>query len=347
MTRHRPARTTLTTMIACTLGVGVGGAQDAYEPPRTAEGKPDLQGVWDFRTLTPLQRPDDSANAAVLSEERVAELEAQSDAREVAAFAPSDVRDAPLPVGGNVGGYNSYWVDQGARVVDDQRTSLITDPPTGRLPALQPGVEMIELSLGEDRPGTRPVRARAAGIGTDSFEDRGLAERCLLGFNSGPPIVPAGYNQNVQLFQTPDYVVILNEMVHDARIVPLDGRAHLDERIRQWMGDSRGRWEGDTLVVETRNFGHRTASFNSSVATAAGTGTTLHLIERFQRAADDTLLYEFTVNDPDTFTAPFTAALPMKMGDGMFEYACHEGNYGLLNILTGARTAEATAESTP
>ena len=347
MTRHGPARTILTMITLWTLGVGVGSAQDAYDPPRTADGKPDLQGVWDFRTLTPLQRPEDSADQAVLSEERVAELEAQSDSREVAAFAPSEVRDTPLPVGANVGGYNSYWVDQGARVVDDQRTSLITDPATGRLPALQAGVDLVELSLGEDRPGTRPVRARAAGIGTDSFEDRGLAERCILGFNSGPPIVPAGYNQNVQLFQTSDYVVILNEMVHDARIVPLDGRAHLDESIQQWMGDSRGRWEGDTLVVETRNFGHRTASFNPTVATAAGTGTTLQLVERFQRVADDTLLYEFTVDDPDTFTAPFTAALPMKMGDAMFEYACHEGNYGLLNILTGARTAEVSGESAP
>ena len=242
-----------------------------------------------------------------------------------------------------MGAYNSYWVDQGASVVDDQRTSLIVDPPTGRLPDLQPGVDLATLSLSEDLPGTRPVRVRAAGIGTDSWHDRGLAERCLLGFNSGPPIVPAGYNQNIQIFQTSDHVVILHEMVHDARVVPLDGRDHLPDGVRQWMGDSRGYWDGDTLVVESRNFSDKTASFNPSVATAAGTGTTLHLTERFRRLADATLLYEYTVADAATFTAPFTAVLPMKRGDVMYEYACHEGNYGLPNMLAGARVAEAMA----
>ena len=314
------------------------GAQ-TYEPPRLPDGKPDLQGVWDFQSLTPLQRPADQ-DKAVLSAEEIAEIEARAAENNAAANAPSEVRDEPLPVGGNVGGYNRYWVDQDASVVDDGRTSLIVDPPTGRLPALQAGVELIELSLGEDRPGTRPVRARAAGIGADSYEDRGLAERCILGFNSGPPIVPAGYNQNIQVFQTSDHVAILNEMVHDARIVPLDGREHLPESVRQWMGDSRGYWDGDTLVVETTNFSDKTASFNPTVAQAVGTGTTLHLTERFSRVADDTLLYEYTVDDPTSFTAPFTAALPMKRGNGMYEYACHEGNYGLLNILTGARVAE-------
>jgi hypothetical protein len=255
------------------------------------------------------------------------------------------VRNEPLPVGGDVGAYNSYWVDQGASVVDDQRTSLIVDPPTGRLPELQPGIELAVLSLGEDLPGTRPVRVRAAGIAADSWHDRGLSERCLLGFNSGPPIVPAGYNQNIQIFQTPDHVAILHEMVHDARIVPLDRRMHLPENVRQWMGDSRGYWDGDTLVVETRSFTDKTASFNPSVVTAAGTGATLRLTERFRRVGDDTLLYEYTVDDASTFTQPFTAALPMKRGDAMFEYACHEGNYGLPNMLAGARVAEAAATS--
>ena len=320
------------------------GAQESFETPRLPDGKPDLQGVWDFRTLTPLQRPADQEKA-VLTAEEAAEIESRSAARSAELNAPSEVRTELLPVGGNVGGYNHYWVDQGARVVDDQRTSLIVDPPDGRVPALQPGFELVELSLGEDRPGTRPVRARAAGIGADSYEDRGLAERCLLGFNSGPPIVPAGYNQNIQIFQTPDHVVILHEMVHDARIVPLDGRDHLPGSIRQWMGDSRGYWDGDTLVVESTNFSHKTASFNPTVATAIGTGDTLHLTERFRRVAEDTLLYEFTVDDPTTFTQPFTAALPMKLGEGMYEYACHEGNYGLFNILSGARAAEPEAAS--
>ena len=327
--------------------VSPAGAQTIDEPPRLADGQPDLQGVWDFRTLTPLQRPEDQSSKAVLTAEEAAEVESQAAARTVAANAPSEVRTEPLPVGGDIGAYNSYWVDQGARVVDDQRTSLIVDPPTGRLPELQSGVEMDELSLGEDLPGVRPVRVRAAGIGADSYEDRGLSERCLLGFNTGPPIVPAGYNQNIQIFQTSDNVVILHEMVHDARIVPIDavGRDTLPDSIRQWMGSSRGHWDGDTLVVETRNFTDKTASFNPSVSTAAGSGASLHLTERFRRVDSDTLLYEYTVDDATTFTRPFTAVLPMKRGQAMFEYACHEGNYGLFNMLAGARVEEATATS--
>jgi len=315
-------------------------AQSTSAPlPRLSDGQPNLQGIWDFRTLTPLQRPQEQENA-VLSVEEVAEIEARSAARTNQAFAPSEVREEPLPAGGDVGAYNQYWVDQGAGVVGDKRTSLIIDPSSGRVPMLQPGQQMVELSLNEDRTGTRPVRVRAAGIGTDSYEDRGLAERCLLGFNSGPPIVPAGYNQNIQIFQTPDHVVILHEMVHDARVVPLDGRGHLPDGVRQWMGDSRGRWEGDVLVVETTNFTDKTASFNPSVATGAGAGTSLHLTERFSLVDGDTLQYEFTVDDLQTFTEPFTAVLPMKRGEGMYEYACHEGNYGLMNILSGAREEE-------
>ena len=332
-------------MLIALAGAGApAAAQEEFEPPRLPDGRPDLQGVWDFRTLTPLQRPEDQ-ESAVLSDEEAAAVEARSAARSAELNAPTERTGELLPAGGAVGGYNHYWVDQGAGVVDDQRTSLIVDPPDGRLPALQPGFELVELSLGEDRPGTRPVRVRAAGIGADGYEDRGLAERCLLGFNSGPPIVPAGYNQNLQIFQTPDHVVILHEMVHDARIVPLDGRGRLPAAISQWMGDSRGYWDGDTLVVESTNFSEKVASFNPSVATAVGDGSTLRLTERFRRAADDTLLYEFTVDDPTTFTRPFTAALPMKRGEGMFEYACHEGNYGLFNILSGARAAERDAAS--
>ena len=311
-----------------------------FATPRTADGQPDLQGVWDFRTLTPLQRPEDRGAQATLTEEEAAAIEQESAQSAIDADQPSEVRTEPLPVGGNVGGYNNFWFDRGAGVVDDRRTSLISDPPDGRVPMLQPGYEMVELSLGEDRPGTRPVRVRAAGIGADSYEDRGLAERCLLGFNSGPPIVPAGYNQNLQIFQTADHVVILHEMVHDARIVPLDGRAHVSDNVRQWMGNSRGSWDGDTLVVETRNFTDKTSSFSPSVTMAAGNGSTLHLTERFSRIAEDTLLYEFTVDDLTTFTKPFSASIPMKRGEALFEYACHEGNYGLLNILAGARQEE-------
>ena len=323
------------------VGAGTAFGQDAdWTTPRTADGQPDLHGVWDFRTLTPLQRPADRGDQAVLSEEEAAEIEARAVQTAIDADRPSEVRSEPLPVGAPVGGYNNFWFDRGAGVVDGNRTSLIVSPDNGRVPPLQPGVEMVTLSLGEDIPGTRPVRVRAAGIGADHWEDRGLAERCLLGFNSGPPIVPAGYNQNFQIFQTPDHVVILHEMVHDARVVPLDGRPYLPDSMPQWMGDSRGYWEGDTLVVESRNFTDKTSSFSPSVTMAAGDGTTLNLTERFTRVADDTLLYEFAVDDTTTFTAPIVAQIPMKRGEAMFEYACHEGNYGLPNILAGARQEE-------
>ena len=325
----------------------VASAQTTFDPPRMADGKPALGGVWDFRTLTPLERPGSQAGQAVLTAEEVAEIESRSAARSEAASAPSEVGGELLPVGGAVGAYNSYWVDQGASVVDGQRTSLVVDPPDGRLPELQAGVEMAVLSLNEDLPGTRPVRVRSAGIGADSWEDRGLSERCLVGFNSGPPIVPAAYNQNIQIFQTSDHVVILHEMVHDARIVPLDGRDQLPEGVRQWMGSPRGYWDGDTLVVESSHFTDKTSSFSPFIWTAAGTGATLHLTERFQRVADDTLLYEFTVEDAATFTRPFTVALSMKRGDALFEFACHEGNYGLHNMLSGARAAEAATTSGP
>ena len=205
------------------LSLGATPAVAQSDAPRTAWGQPDLQGVWDFRTLTPLQRPEDRGDQAVLTAEEAAEIEAKAAQSAIDADRPSEIRTEPLPVG-PVGGYNNFWFDRGAGVVDGNRTSLITSPDNGRVPPLRPGVEMVTLSLGEDLAGTQPVRVRAAGIGADHWKDRGLAERCLLGFNSGPPIVPAGYNQNLQIFQTPDHVVILHEMVHDARIVPLDGR---------------------------------------------------------------------------------------------------------------------------
>ena len=175
---------------------------------------------------------------------------------------------------------------------------------------------------------------------TEGPEDRALSERCILGFNAGPPMTPSAYNNNVQLFQTPDTVVIFNEMVHDARIVPLDGRPHLAGSVRQWMGSSRGRWEGDTLVVETTNF-LRETSFTGSSAN-------LRLVERFTRVADGTLLYEFTASDPTTYTRSWTAQVPMRLSDGhLYEYACHEGNYGMFNLLAGARAEERAAAATP
>ena len=311
------------------------GAQSAEEAdaPRTAWGEPNLQGVWDFRTITPLQRPARLAEREVLSDEEVAALEA--------AVARTRVDRPRQP--GSVGGYNQFWWDFGSTVVKGRRTSLIVNPPNGRIPPLTEAAHNQIGSLAADVPGRRPVRYRTGGIGAAGPEDRGLAERCLVGLNSGPPMVLSGYNNNMQLFQTPDYVVILNEMVHDARIVPLDGRPHLPADLRQWMGDSRGHWEGDTLVIESTNFTDKTSSFSPNALSGMGTGDTLHLTERLRRLDDDTLLYQFTVDDPVTFTRPFTAEISMQRSKAfIFEYACHEGNYGMTNLLSGGRAQEDT-----
>jgi hypothetical protein len=345
MSNRRLVVSVLVVGLALASSSASGQTPSDTEVPRTADGRPDLQGVWDFRTMTPLQRPRNQ-DKAQLTEEEAAELEQRAAERVAQADTPSEIRTEPLPAGQDVGAYNNYWFDRGARVVDDRRTSLIVSPTNGRLPELAPGAISQVGSLGEDLPGERPVRYRTGGISADGPEDRGLAERCLLGFNAGPPILPAGYNQNLQLFQTPGHVVILTEMVHDVRIVPLDGRPHLPGDVRQWLGDGRGYWDGDTLVVETRNFSELVASVNASVATALGTGATLNLIERFTRLDEDTLRYEFTVEDPTTLTQPITGILQMQQGAApLFEYACHEGNYGMQNLLAGARLKESAAAS--
>ena len=317
------------------VGQAPTAAGDTWIPPRTAWGEPDLQGIWDFRTITPLERPDEHEGKRFLTEEEAAEFEQEA--------AETNV-DRPPPEG-EVGSYNQFWFDRGSTVNEDKRTSLIVDPPDGKIPPLRPEVEKQDTESLEapSGMGKRPIRFPVGGVGSDGPEDRGWSERCILGFNIGPPMRPSAYNNNVQLFQAPGYVVILNEMVHDARIVPLDGRAHLPEHIRQWRGDSRGHWEGDTLVVDTTNFTDKTASFNPTLGSAVGSGETLHLIERFTRVDAATLLYEFTVDDPTTFTRSFTAAVPMtRTEEPMYEYACHEGNHGMFNLLSGARAVEKT-----
>ena len=312
--------------------------------PVTPWGAPDLQGVWDFGTMTPLQRPEELADKAFLSEEEAAAAEAAVVARIDRELEPSAVGRPRLAVGDTnaAARYNEFWMERPANVVGDRRTSLIVDPPDGRLPPLTPRGEATQQlgSYWEDLPLGHPVRVRGAGSGVDHPEERGLAERCLVGFNTGPPMAPSLYNNHMQLFQTPDTVVIFNEMVHDARIVPLDGRPHLPHAIRQWMGDARGYWDGDTLVVETTNFTDKTGSFDTTYLTTVGNGLTLHLTERFRRLDEDTLHYEYTVDDPLHFTRAFTAVLPMRRSDApMFEYACHEGNRGLEVILSGGRAA--------
>ena len=307
------------------------GQGSAAETPRTPWGDPDLQGTWEYWTFTPLQRSGDLAGRAELTDEEAADVAERS--RQAALN-----RDRERPGEGDTGAYGQEVWTERSRATALTQASLIVDPPDGRIPPFTAGEERrIEEHR---RSGGHPVRLRAVGIGTAGPEDRGLAERCIVGFSTGPPLLPAGYNNNVLVLQAPGYVVLLVEMIHDVRVVPLDGRPHLPDHMRQWLGDSRGRWEGDTLVVETTNFTDKIASF-STTTVSWGTGRDLRLVERFTRAGDGTLEYEFTVENPSIFTRPFTARYPMNRSDlPLYEYACHEGNYGLMNILTGARAEE-------
>ena len=301
---------------------------DRWAPPRTPDGKPDIQGTFTFRTITPLQRPKELAGKTTLNSEEAAAFEEYRNRR-----LNRDLFDpitgapwagyAPRAEGG-VLSYNDFWYERGIELTKDKRTSLIIDPPDGRIP------------FKKDTTQKRTERgAKLASGFADSYTDRSLSDRCIMGFNSGPPMVSGTYNNNVQILQAPGYVVVFNEMVHNTRIIPTDGRPH--GKLRQWAGDSRGRWEGDTLVVETINFLRETSLPGSSAGT--------HLVERFTRVDADTVMYEFTVEDPNSYMRSWTAMMPLRRTDGpLFEYACHEGNYGLYNILAGARKKEREAE---
>jgi hypothetical protein len=298
--------------------------------PRTADGQPDLQGVWDYRTITPLQRPRALGSKAFFTDDQdAANFEREENRRQNRDLIDPKVGGLNYPPGGVVP-YNEVWYDRGNKVVRTKRTSLIIDPPDGRFPAMTPE--------GQKRMELREAGRRNTELGhpkADSWEDRPLGERCLMGSNAGPPMTPSAYNNNFQLFQNRDFVVIVNEMIHEARIIPMDGRPH--GHIRQWKGDSRGHWEGDTLVVDTTNFKRETS--------LPGSTANMHLTERFTRADPDTLIYEFTVDDPTTWVRPWTAQLPMSKNDQpMYEYACHEGNYALPGILAGARADEKAAQ---
>ena len=317
---HRYLAAALTVMVIVALApAGVGGqtqtdGASGSATLRTAWGDPDLQGRWTNTTTTPLERPADLAGRELLTDEERVVLDEEGDvAREQRGIASGT---------GETGSYNNFWVERGVRMA---RTSLIVDPPDGRLPPLTP-------AEAERRQGRERYRDREP----EGPEDRNLYERCI---SRGLPgaMMPGFYNHNYQIFQAPGYVVILVEMVHDARIIPLDGRPHADDRIRQWLGDSRGRWEGDTLVVETTNL----TPVNGRALTVFGAGESTRLVERFTRVDDETIDYEFTVTDPTEYARPWTASIPMTSLDGLlYEYACHEGNYGLENILVGARAAE-------
>ena len=309
---------------------GQTAASDNWTRPRTPDGRPDLQGTWANNRATPMQRPEQFGDKARLTDEELAELTSQIAAFRDAEQAGDLLGDRLIQQAlGNsefqdfdevTGNYNAFWlVDRHL----DNRTSLIIDPPNGRRP-----------------PQTEAAQARArdrfgAGRGrSDGPEDRGLGDRCL---HFASPNMGSGYNSYFQLFQTPKQVTIIQEMGHIVRTIPLDGRPHLDEKIPQWTGNARGRWEGDTLVVETRNYESRSRY--------SGASESLVLVERFARVAPTVLRQEITLRDPDTWTAPWTVELFLDQSqDAIFEYACHEGNYALPGILGGARAEERAAE---
>jgi hypothetical protein len=297
-------------------------------PSRTPDGKPNLAGIYSFSTITPLQRPDALAGKATLTDGEAAAFEASENTRlNRDLFDPIKGQPsagyAPRAEGG-VLSYNEFWYERGNRLTNDKRTSLIFDPPNGTIPFTEAA----------RRRNAARTQLSNSGLG-DSYADRPLADRCLVGFNSGPPMIPGAYNNNVQIVQAPGTVVIINEMVHNARIIPTDGRPHT--ALRQWSGDSRGRWEGDTLVVETTNFRRETSLQGSTADT--------RLVERFTRIDAGTIKYEFTVSDPNSYTQPWSAMVPlMRIPGPLFEYACHEGNYALPNILAGTRAREKESE---
>lgn len=307
-------------VLAATL-TGVCGGVGAQDLARLPWGDPDLEGRWSNATLTTLQRPPELADKAFLTPEEAAVW--------VAARVEATNADRPLRPG-EVGAYNDAFFERGTRGVESLRTSLIIDPPDGRLPAFTEAAQ-------------RKVEARQrqeAASPADRPDDRWLTERCIL-FGATVPMLPEPYNNNYQIVQSPGYVTILVEMNHDARIIPLDGRPALSSSIEQWTGESRGRFEGDTLVVETRNL-----KFNDKSRFGVGflnglTDENLRVVERFTRTDADTLTYQATVEDPTVFVRPWTVEISMhQTGDQLFEVACHEGNYGMFNILSGHRAEE-------
>jgi hypothetical protein len=335
-------------------------AATPYTPPRTKDGHPDFSGMYDVATVTPLERPAEAGGRLVLTKEEAAAAEAYDRQREAKDDAPISGDRAAPPVGGErvatktwleaveqfagggTGGYNRFWLEEGRQIITidgQKRSSILIDPPDGRIPPMKPEARarIARLRAAAVDPSAGEAAAASGPPGAfDGPESRPLAERCLLGFNStsGPPALPNYFYNNLkQIVQTRDSVVILNEMVHDARVIRIGG-THVSPNLRQWMGDSVGHWEGDTLVVDTTNFTSKT-QFN-------GASDQLHVVERFRRVDANTILYRFTIEDPATWDRSWTGEYPwVATKENLYEYACHEGNYALTNMLKGARLKEA------
>ena len=314
-------------LVAFIVILALAGSAVSQTSRRTADGQPDIQGVWSNASIIPLERPKELEGKQFFTPEEFKSYEERVFVR--------TTRDRP-PTPGSVGTYNDFWWDHDAGRAVNLHTSLIVDPPDGKVP---PYTSEAQKRIDAERVYSRQHPA-------DGPEDRIPAERCLVFPMGGPPMLPSFYNNsqygplttNYRIVQTPGYVVILMEIIHDARVIPIDGRPHLPSTVRQWLGDSRGHWEGNTLVVETTNFTNKSKS--------RGADENFRLTERFTRTASDTLLYEFTVDDPTVFTRPWKAQVPMIASNvPLYEHACHEGNYGLFGILGGARADEREAET--
>jgi hypothetical protein len=291
----------------------------SWKGPRAADGHPDFSGIWTYATATPLQRPPALAGKSVLTDAEAAAYEKGLGAggcRILKCDGTSASRVATA--------YGDFWWDFGNKLVLN-RTSLIVDPPDGLMPAYTPAGQKMAAAA---------MEARMKAESPDGPEDLSLSDRCLVGFNAGPPLTPSAYNNNIHLFHTKDQLAIVNEMIHSTRIIALDGRPHLSQAVRQWLGDSRGKWDGDTLVVETTNFRPETAPGGGDYLKA-------RLVEKFSRMNRDILMYEYTMDDPAIWTRSWTVQIPLSRSEEpLFEYACHEGNYAIQNILTGARMKE-------
>ena len=310
------------------------GTAKNWTPPHTPWGDPDLQGVWNNATITPLERPKELAGTDVLTDKQAAELEQRA--------AQSRV-DSPPPKG-DPGTYNQFWFERGTTVVPTKRTSLIVDTPDGRLPPLTPEGQRRDQErfkrLGPDAVGS-------SGNGPfDSWEDISVVTRCIT---RGLPnaMIPGAYNNNFQIVQSPGFVALFSEMMHETRIIPVDGGSHIDAGMHQWMGDSRGHWEGNTLVVDVTNFRESDVT-GFGVPYRFSETSHLHLSERFTRVDADTIDYEVTVDDPATFTRPWTASIPLVKTEGpIFEYACHEANYSIVDILRASRAQDNARKDAP
>jgi hypothetical protein len=300
-----------------------------WTTPRTADGQPDLQGLWGNKTITPMERPGSAEGRAFLTDEEIA---ANNRQRVQSMKAQDDAPAQRTEAGANVGGYGSYWLDSGESVLSTGQTSLIVDPPDGRAPIKAWALEAKAYSLAHE---------------SDHYRYLSLLDRCV---SRGVPgsMLPAGYNNTHRIVQTPDHIVLQHEMVHELRVIPLSDHAHIDDRIGLWMGDARAHWDGDVLVVETKNFHNRgwmATSYAGARLKGIPTSTAMDVVERYERVSETTIMWTVTVEDPNVYTQPWTISMPLTAEPDyvIYEYACHEGNYAIPNILAGARMADAVA----